>query len=240
MPEIPRKPWPHKTQDRMEAQSLRKRRAGEPAPSTSAGSPAAVPPATPRQPPGPPQARPGGKDAPGQSPFLSSLSQQFRQVSVTGLTQSPGTGKGEGGGSPPVKSAPAPVFGPPNPTRGSPADRPPRRWWGLPGASRVRPRPAGSEGASSRLWGRPRGHPRTADRASLTRPCLGFLTCAAAGLTPADVMCARAASPAFPRPPAPGPGAWRLVGQALPRPRGPRGGPRACAPWRLRRLASPT
>lgn len=99
MPEIPRKPWPQKTRGPMEAQSLCECRAGEPGPSTSVGSPAAVPPATPGQLPGPPQARPGGKGAPGQSPFLSSLSQQFRQAGVIRLTQSPGTGKEKGKGN---------------------------------------------------------------------------------------------------------------------------------------------
>lgn len=99
MPEIPRKPWPHKTRGPMEAQSLCECRAGEPGPSTSVGSPAAVPSATPGQLPGPPQARPGGKGAPGQSPFLSSLSQQFRQAGVIRLTQSPGTGKEKGKGN---------------------------------------------------------------------------------------------------------------------------------------------
>lgn len=83
------------------------------------------------------------------------------------------------------------VFGPPTP--GSLADRgvpgregrrPPRLWWGLSGASQVRPRPVCSEGASSPLWSRPRGHPRTADRVSRTRPCLSFLTCAATGPPP--------------------------------------------------------
>lgn len=97
----------------------------------------------------------------------------------------------------------------------------PGRCCRTPPARRELPAGSGAAGGATRA---------PAHRASLTRPCLSFLTCAAAGPTPADVTCARSASTAWPRPPAPGLGAWRLTGQALPRPRGPRGGPRACAP----------
>lgn len=109
-------------------------------------------------PAGPSRARPRITDAPGQSPFLSSLSQQSRQAGAISLSQSLGAGKRRV--SRPVRSAqgPGPGF----------SDR--KRWvfprsaglrggrgvvlrgrWGPPRDPQVWPRPAGSEAASRGL-----------------------------------------------------------------------------------------
>ena len=115
--------------------------------------------------------------------------------------------------------------------------------WGPPRDPQVWPRPAGSEAASrglrSRSWGgpdQPRIRPTRARRpASFAPPCLSFLTCLRRRHVPRRALRAALTARA-PLPPTSSRARRPVAGgrNTLPGPRGPRGGPSACAGSRLR------